>query len=198
MNIIARLVDLRPIAESHYYHPSQEGSWSIKAVLPAVASDLDYAKLDGVQDGGMAMAAYCRGNPPPRLRRAPQRHKAGASRILQTRHLRDGAPVAAFCRPQPISGFDPMPKRPDNLEPSNWPWRSFAESRASARLRRRNSTHSCRTRGLQRDLRTIQRQLEALSAHFDIEHDDRSRPYGCRWKEQAAGFSLPSLGPRSH
>ncbi len=29
-----------------------------------------------------------------------------------------------------------------------------------------------------RDLRTIQRQLEMLSEHFDIERDDRSKPYG--------------------
>lgn len=53
-----RLVDLHPIAKAHYYHPSQQGSWSIKAVLPAVAPDLSYEKLDGVQNGGMAMEAY--------------------------------------------------------------------------------------------------------------------------------------------
>ncbi|MDD2721145.1 MAG: DUF2779 domain-containing protein [Gallionella sp.] len=53
-----RLVDLLPITRAHYYHPSQHGSWSIKAVLPAVAPDLSYAALEGVQDGGMAMDAY--------------------------------------------------------------------------------------------------------------------------------------------
>ena len=56
--LCARLVDLLPIAQSHYYHPSQHGSWSIKKVLPAVAPDLDYGALPGVKDGGMAMAAY--------------------------------------------------------------------------------------------------------------------------------------------
>lgn len=44
-----------------------------------------------------------------------------------------------------------------------------------------------------RDLRTVQRQLEMLSEHFDIERDDRSKPYGYRWKEQARGLSLPAL-----
>lgn len=44
-----------------------------------------------------------------------------------------------------------------------------------------------------RDLRTIQRQLEMLSEHFDIERDDRNRPYGYRWKEQARGMALPTL-----
>lgn len=58
LTISARLVDLLPIARNHFYAPSQEGSWSIKKVLPALAPDLDYAQLTGVQDGGMAVAAY--------------------------------------------------------------------------------------------------------------------------------------------
>lgn len=53
-----RVVDLLPIARSFYYHPSQHGSWSIKAVLPALCPDLRYDELDGVQDGGMAMSAF--------------------------------------------------------------------------------------------------------------------------------------------
>ena len=53
-----RVVDLLRIAEQRYYHPSQQGSWSIKKVLPAVAPDLRYDALDGVQDGGMAMDAF--------------------------------------------------------------------------------------------------------------------------------------------
>ena len=53
-----RIVDLLPIAREHYYHPSQHGSWSLKKVLPAIAPDLKYSDLDGVQDGGMAMEAY--------------------------------------------------------------------------------------------------------------------------------------------
>ena len=56
--INTRVVDLLPIARRHFYHPSQHGSWSIKAVLPAIASDLRYDQLDGIQDGGMAMNAY--------------------------------------------------------------------------------------------------------------------------------------------
>jgi CRISPR/Cas system-associated exonuclease Cas4 (RecB family) len=53
-----RIVDLLPTARNHYYHPKQQGSWSIKKVLPSVAPDLRYDKLDGVQDGGMAMEAF--------------------------------------------------------------------------------------------------------------------------------------------
>ncbi len=53
-----RIVDLLPIARERYYHPSQHGSWSIKAVLPAAVPELSYSDLDGVQDGGMAMEAF--------------------------------------------------------------------------------------------------------------------------------------------
>jgi hypothetical protein len=53
-----RIFDLLRLAEQTYYHPLQEGSWSIKKVLPAVAPDLDYLELEGVRDGGMAMDAY--------------------------------------------------------------------------------------------------------------------------------------------
>jgi len=56
--IASRLVDLLPVAKAYFYDPSQRGSWSIKKVLPAVAPDLSYGALEGVQDGGMAMAAY--------------------------------------------------------------------------------------------------------------------------------------------
>ena len=56
--IVDRMVDLLPIARQHYYHPSQHGSWSIKAVLPAIAPDLSYDQLEGVADGAAAMEAY--------------------------------------------------------------------------------------------------------------------------------------------
>ena len=56
--ISARVVDLHPVAANRYYHPRQQGSWSIKAVLPAVAPDLAYEQLEGVRNGGMAMEAY--------------------------------------------------------------------------------------------------------------------------------------------
>ncbi len=47
--------------------------------------------------------------------------------------------------------------------------------------------------GFDRDIRTIQRQLEMLSQHFDIERDDQNKPYGYKWKECAQGFALPML-----
>ncbi len=50
--------------------------------------------------------------------------------------------------------------------------------------------------GIDRELRTIQRQLEMLSEHFEIERDDRSKPYGYRWLEQAKGLAVPNLTPQ--
>ena len=59
LDVNARVVDLFPVARSRYYHPSQQGSWSIKAVLPAAVPGLSYEALAGVKDGETAMAAYC-------------------------------------------------------------------------------------------------------------------------------------------
>jgi CRISPR/Cas system-associated exonuclease Cas4 (RecB family) len=55
---IKRLVDLLPIVKNHYYHPVMAGSFSIKKVLKAMAPELDYSELEGVQDGVGAQLAY--------------------------------------------------------------------------------------------------------------------------------------------
>ena len=53
----ASTVDLLPVAREHWYHRDQRGSWSIKAVLPTIAPELDYASLE-VKDGGNAQEAW--------------------------------------------------------------------------------------------------------------------------------------------
>lgn len=53
-----RVVDLLPIARNRYYHHSQQGSWSIKAVLPAAVPELSYETLEGVQHGGAVAEAF--------------------------------------------------------------------------------------------------------------------------------------------
>lgn len=47
--------------------------------------------------------------------------------------------------------------------------------------------------GYERDLRSIQRHLKQITEHFDVECDDRGKPYGYRWKEKAKGLSLPGM-----
>jgi hypothetical protein len=52
------------------------GSWSIKAVIPTIASELDYAGLGGVQDGTQAQVAYLEAihpQTPPDRRRVIER-----------------------------------------------------------------------------------------------------------------------------
>lgn len=53
-----RLVDLHPALREDYYHPDMLGSWSLKAVLPTVAPELDYSALGAVRDGLGAQTAY--------------------------------------------------------------------------------------------------------------------------------------------
>lgn len=49
--------------------------------------------------------------------------------------------------------------------------------------------------GIERDIRSIQRNLEMLCDHFDIVRDDRSKPYGYSWNKGSKGFSLAQLTP---
>ncbi len=49
--IVGRLVDLHPIVKNHYYHPKMLGSWSVKAVLPAMVPGMSYAGLEGINEG---------------------------------------------------------------------------------------------------------------------------------------------------
>ena len=81
--ILDRLVDLLPIARTYYYHPDQQGSWSIKKVLPTIAPELSYDKLGDVQDGGGAQLAYLEAITP----------EASPQRIVE---LRDG--LWRYCR----------------------------------------------------------------------------------------------------
>jgi predicted RecB family nuclease len=54
-----RLRDLHPIVKAHYYHPAFAGSYSIKAVLPAVAPDLAYDDLE-IREGTVASVQFFR------------------------------------------------------------------------------------------------------------------------------------------
>jgi hypothetical protein len=58
MALAERLIDLHPIVKDHYYNPDMHGSWSIKAVLPTIAPELDYSKLGEIQEGTAAQQAY--------------------------------------------------------------------------------------------------------------------------------------------
>jgi len=78
--VVSRLVDLAPVTRANYYHPDMLGSWSIKAILPTLAPDMDYAALDGIQEGTEASAAYLEAVDPGT---APERRAALRSSLLR-------------------------------------------------------------------------------------------------------------------
>jgi CRISPR/Cas system-associated exonuclease Cas4 (RecB family) len=49
--IVNRLYDLHPVVKQNYYHPDMLGSWSIKAVMPTINAQMDYSKLEGINEG---------------------------------------------------------------------------------------------------------------------------------------------------
>jgi predicted RecB family nuclease len=57
--LLYRIVDLLPIMRDHVAHPNFHGSFSMKAVGPALAREVTYDDLD-IADGGEASAAFYR------------------------------------------------------------------------------------------------------------------------------------------
>lgn len=85
-----------------------------------------------------------------------------------------------------------MAKRPDTRETVLLALELLKRIPRSQKVSARD-LHEQLPEALSRDLRTVQRQLDMLADAFEIERDDSSKPYGYRWKERAAGLSLPSL-----
>jgi hypothetical protein len=57
-NLISRIKDLMvPFQKKYYYSPEMKGSYSIKAVLPALVPELSYDELE-INEGGLASIAY--------------------------------------------------------------------------------------------------------------------------------------------
>ncbi len=78
--LIDRLIDLHPVTKENYYHPDMLGSWSIKAVIPTIAPDLDYKKLDEVSEGLGAQKAYVEAIDPETT---PERKEHLRERLLE-------------------------------------------------------------------------------------------------------------------
>jgi len=89
-----------------------------------------------------------------------------------------------------------MPRKPNTLEALQFALellkRIPRQHKISAGELHRQMTDA----GWQRDLRTVQRQLDELSRNFEIERDERVRPYGYQWKPQARGLSVPGLNEK--
>jgi len=56
--VLERVVDLMvPFRRKHLYMPAMNGSYSLKAVLPALVPELSYSDLE-IQEGGSASLTY--------------------------------------------------------------------------------------------------------------------------------------------
>ena len=86
-----------------------------------------------------------------------------------------------------------MSKRPSNLETVLLAIELLKRIRRDRLVSAPELKKQLEGAGFTRDLRTIQRQLEELSKHFDIERREDSRPYQYTWKPMAQGFSAPGL-----
>lgn len=89
-----------------------------------------------------------------------------------------------------------MGKRPDTLETTLLAVELMRRIPRGRKITASELHGQLKAAGMERELRTIQRQLEVLSEHFEIERDDSSKPYGYRWLEQARALAVPNLTPQ--
>jgi hypothetical protein len=57
LGVASRLVDLKTVVADHVYHPDFHGSFSLKAVLPALVPGCGYDTL-AIREGSAAALAY--------------------------------------------------------------------------------------------------------------------------------------------
>lgn len=65
-DLVARISDSWPVVRDHVYHPDFNGSFSLKAVLPALVPELSYEGLeigDGMEASRVLEAMLLRGEP---------------------------------------------------------------------------------------------------------------------------------------
>lgn len=86
-----------------------------------------------------------------------------------------------------------MAKRPDTIETVVLAIELLRRIPRSHKVTAHELHQQLEQAGIQRDLRTIQRQLQLLCEHFDIERDDREKPYGYRWLEHSKALVVPNL-----
>jgi predicted DNA-binding transcriptional regulator YafY len=86
-----------------------------------------------------------------------------------------------------------MPKRPDTMETVHIALELLKRIPRDGMITAPQLHAQLKEAGIERDLRSIQRQMEMLTKHFDVECDDRNRPFGYQWKAGARGLSLQSL-----
>ena len=75
-----------------------------------------------------------------------------------------------------------MPKRPESLETLQIALELVRRIPKGRTITAPELKQQLSDAGFERDMRTIQRQLETLSEYFDIDRDDTAKPYCYCWK----------------
>lgn len=89
-----------------------------------------------------------------------------------------------------------MSKRPDSVETVVLAIEMLRRIPRGARRITATELHSqLQAAGIDRDLRTIQRQLVMLCDHFGVHCDDRAKPYGYHFLPESQPFAIASLTP---
>ncbi len=86
-----------------------------------------------------------------------------------------------------------MPKRPDSLETLQISLELLRRIPKGRTVTAPELREQLAEAGFERDMRTIQRQLEVLSECYELDRDYTTKPYRYSWKPYAKGLSLPSL-----
>lgn len=86
-----------------------------------------------------------------------------------------------------------MPRRPDSLETLQISLELLRRIPKGRTVTASELHEQLAEAGFERDMRTIQRQLEVLAEYYDLDRDDTTKPFRYSWKPYAKGLSLPSL-----
>lgn len=86
-----------------------------------------------------------------------------------------------------------MPRRPDSLETLQISLELLRRIPKGRTVTASELREQLAEAGFERDMRTIQRQLEVLTEYYDLDRNDSTKPYRYSWKPCAKGLSLPSL-----
>jgi len=85
-----------------------------------------------------------------------------------------------------------VPRKPENLETLRLALELLRRIPRRGRITASELHRQINSAGIERDLRTIQRQLKMFTEFFDIESDG-AKPAGYRWKEHAQGMTVAAL-----
>lgn len=89
-----------------------------------------------------------------------------------------------------------MSNRASNTEVANLGLEILKRIPKKRKITAKEIQEQLQSNGIERSLRSIQRNLEVLSRDFDIEKDESSKPFGYRWIGNNSALSVSNLSPQ--